>query len=470
MTLLQQQSNRLSQHQDVRHHCLLVLAFILMKKITATLFAFCVLALMGRAQTDSATVWTLEDCLNYARQHNIQIRSLRLSGKSAYEDLQQAKASRLPSVNATLTQNLVNSNNTNPVVGGFQTQASFSGNYGLSSSMALYSGGYIKNDIKSKELAQQSAALNIAEAANDITLQITEAYLNVLLAKENIVYLREMVTSSALQLKQGNERLSAGSIAKKELLQLQAQAAADDYNLTDADNTLRTNLLSLRSALQLPAGYQLAVYTPDTLKVFESAPALEKAIDMAERSRPEIANGNIAIERSQVEITKLRSYTLPSLSLGAGIASGYSNNQQYKYFNQLGNNFYQSLGLTLSVPIYNRRVNKTNINKQKIETERSILELDNTRLALNQQIEQAYINMQNAQARYTSATKQFRANEQSVAITNRQFELGSVNTVELQQQKNLYVQALQNYTQAKYSAVLYNKIYAFYTGAPVDLK
>ncbi len=441
-----------------------------MKKITATLFAFCVLILHSRAQTDSATVWTLEDCLNYAKQHNIQINSLKLSGQSAYEDVLQAKASRLPSMNASITQNLVNSKNTDPVVGGFQTQASFSGNYGLNSSMTIYNGGYIKNDIKSKELAQESAKLNIAEAANDITLNITQAYLNVLLVKENIVYLREVLASSRLQLKQGNDRINAGSIAKKELLQLQAQAASDEYNLTDAENTLRSNLLSLRNLLQLPAGYNLSVYTPDTLKIFEAAPALENAIQMAEATRPEIAIGKIAIERSQLEMNKLKAYTLPSLSLGAGIASGYSNNQNYKYFNQLDNNFYQSLGLTLSIPIYSKRINKTNINKQKIETERSKLDLDNTRLELNQQIEQAYINMQNAQARYVSAAKQFRANEESVAITNRQFELGSVNMVELQQQKNMYVQALQNYTQAKYTAVLYNKIYAFYTGAPVDLK
>ena len=127
------------------------------------------------------------------------------------------------------------------------------------------------------------------------------------------------------------------------------------------------------------------------------------------------------------------------------------------------------MGLTLSIPIYSRRVNKTNINKSKIEAEQTKLELENTTLALNQQIEQAYINMRNAYAQYKSAFEQFNANKETIDITNKQFELGSVNMVELQQQKSLYTQALQNYTQAKYTAVLHNRIYTFYTGAPVDL-
>lgn len=440
-----------------------------MKKITLILFAYLTFPSFIQAQDSTGVIWTLSECLKYAKQNNIQIRSLQLSARSASEDVLQAKAARLPSLNASVTQNLVNSNNTNPIVGGFQTQASFSGNYGVNSSLTIFNGGYLKNDIKSKELAVQSAALNIAEANNDITLNITQAYLNVLLAKENIIYLKEALNTSKLQFKQGQQRFDAGSIAKKELLQLQAQTSADEYALTNAENTLRSNLLSLKNILQLPTGYNLSVYTPDSLDILESYPSLSDAIQRAQAERPEIANGKIAVERSALEMSKLRAATLPSLSLGAGLASGYSNNQDYKYVTQLNNNFYQSLGLTLSIPIYSRRVNKTNINKSKIEAEQTKLELENTTLALNQQIEQAYINMRNAYAQYKSAFEQFNANKETIDITNKQFELGSVNMVELQQQKNLYTQALQNYTQAKYTAVLYNRIYTFYTGAPVDL-
>lgn len=166
---------------------------------------------------------------------------------------------------------------------------------------------------------------------------------------------------------------------------------------------------------------------------------------------------------------KARAGTLPTISLGAGIASGYANlSPDNKYFTQLNNNFYQSLGLTVGIPIYSRRVNKTNIEKSKIAIQQAQLALADAKTTLNSQVEQAYINMSNAQAQYDAADKQLKAVQESYSITNTQLRLGAVNMVDLLQQKNLYVQALQSYIQAKYSAVLYNKIYNFYTGVPIS--
>jgi outer membrane protein len=358
----------------------------------------------------------------------------------------------------------VNSKDADPVVGGFTTQSSFSGNYGINSSLTLYNGGYLKNNIKSKDLGVQIASLNVQETQNDISLSIAQAYLNILLAKENQVSLEAVLTTSKEQLKQGQIKFNAGSIARKDLVQLQSQVASDEYNLVNAGNTLRLNTLSLKQLLQLPTGYEMKITKPDTIAVAQTAPALANALDDAMNTRPEIKNKDLSVQLAQVELAKVKAGIKPTVSLNAALATGYSNNQQYKYFTQVNNNFYQSLGVTVSIPIYSRRTNKTNIEKSKISIEQAKLSLLDTKTTLSQQVEQAYINWQNANAQFTAAETQLNASKESYDITNEQLRLGAMNLVEWQQQKSAYVQALQSYIQAKYTALLYSKVYSFYAG------
>ena len=413
--------------------------------------------------------WTLENCIQYAKTNNISVNSLRLTEHSTEQDLLQAKASRLPSVSGAVSQNLVNSKNANPVVGGFQTQANFSSNYSVNSSMILYNGGYITNDIKSKNLSVQSANLSVNEAENEITLSITQAFLNILLAKENIVYLQDLLNTSQSQLKQGQQLFNAGSMSRKDFVQLEAQTANDQYNLISAQNNYRLNVVTLKQVLQLPASYDFNVNEPDSITVETAVPSLAEAQNAAQQVRPEVKNGQVGLQIAQVELDKTRAATRPTVSLGAGLSTGYSDNQPSKYFSQIDNNFYQTVGVSIGIPIFSRRVNKTNIEKSKIQVDQAKLSLLNTKTVLNQQVEQAYINLQNAQAQYDAAGVQAKTSEESYKITSEQLRLGSINLVELQQQKSLYVQAMQAYLQAKYTAVLNYKIYEFYTGDPVTL-
>lgn len=445
-----------------------------MKKFLVVLAAALTLASANIYAQDTTLLnlpqqWSLRDCIEYAKKNNIQINILRLSTGSAEQDLLQSKAARLPSVSASLSQSMVNGKQTDVVVGGLSSQANFSGNYGINSSVTLYNGGYINNNITAKQIALQSANLSVQEAQNDITLGITEAFLNILLAQETVTSFEDVLATSQAQLKQGRQRYDAGSISKKELLQFEAQTAGDEYNLVNAKNNYRLNVLTLKQTLQLPSSYDFKVTAPDDITVQEVIPGLAAAQDAAQATRPEVKNSERGIDLAKTDLLLAKSGALPAVSLGANIASGYANlSQDNKYFTQLNDNLYQSLGLTVSIPIYSRRVNKTNIEKSKIAVEQAKLALADTKLALNTQVEQAYINVQNRQAQYAAAEKQMKASRESYDITNEQLRLGAVNMVELLQQKNQYVQALQSYIQAKYSAVLYNKIYNFYTGVPVS--
>ena len=413
--------------------------------------------------------WTLEECIAYAKKNNIQINTLRLNTSSAEEDLKQSKAAVLPDLSGSVSQNLVNRKNANVIVGGTQSQASFSSSYGVNSSVTVYNGGFLKNDIKSKELALQSSNLSVRETENDITLNITQAYLNILLAHETITYLEEVLATSQEQLKQGQQRFDAGSIARKDLAQLEAQTASDQYNLVNEKNTYSLNIVILKQILQLPSSFAFNVNIPDTIVVQETIAQLDSSQAAAQNTRPEVKNGEVGVQLAQTELDIAKAGIRPTVSVGAGLATGYSGNDSYKYIPQLNNNFYQSLAITAGFPIYSRRIYRTAIAKSQIQIKQAALTLLNTKTILDQQVEQAYINLKNAQAQYTAAGVQLKANEEIYKITNAQLQLGAVNTLELQLQKNLYVQALQAYTQAKYTAVLYTKIYAFYTGVPVTL-
>ena len=431
------------------------------------------ISLSSRAQDTSyitSTVqWDLATTIAYAKHNNIQVNIIKLDEKLSEQDLLLARAAKYPNLSGSATQSLTHSSNTNPVVGGFQTQSNLAGNYGINSAWTIYSGGYLNYDVKSKDLQLQAANLNTEVTQNDITLQITQAYLNILLAKESIVYSEELAKASQSQYEQGKIRYSAGSIAKKDLLQLEAQAAGDQYTLVNAQNQYRQNILTLKQILQLPSATDFKPVLPDTLIAEQAIPSLLEAQRVAFQNRPEIKYNQLQIQVAETELQKTRAAFKPTISLGGSIATGYSDNQDVKYFTQVNNNLYERLGATLSIPIFDNRTNKTNVERSKILIDQARLTLDQAKTTLNQQIEQAYISALNAQAQYKSADAQLLANREAYNISLEQLKLGAITTVDLLVQRNLYVQSLQNFIEAKYNSILNTKIYEFYMGQPISL-
>nr|WP_294311257.1 TolC family protein [uncultured Chryseobacterium sp.] len=403
--------------------------------------------------------------MEYAKQHNISINSLRLSKNAVEQDLLQAKKAKYPNLNASVSQDILAVNGNNRLnVNGIPSQ-----NIAASSSMTLYRAGYIRNNKASKNLLVQMADLSVQEDQNNITLNITQAYLNILMAEENIVALQEILTTTKTQLKQGDQLYKAGSISKLNYLQIQAQAAHDEYNLVAAQNNLRTYIVNLKQILQLPTDYDFQIVKPESITVDENFKTLSEVQNMAQNQRPEVKYGELNIENSKTNLKMAQSSILPTLSLTGSISSNYVYNNG-NYFNQLGNNFFLPIGLSLGIPIYNNRIYRIAIEKSKIEIQQANLDLLNTKTVLNQQIEQAYISLQNSVLQYESASRQMDLNKQSYDIVTAQMKLGSIDYVQLQQQRLTYIQSIQNFLQAKYSAVLNEQIYEFYAGNPINIR
>ncbi len=449
-----------------------------MRKIIILVFAIIMVLIKGSVCAQDITRaknWTISDCIKYATDHNIQINTLRLDKQLSEQDLRVAWGSKTPSLSATLTNSFKNANNTASANSGLVNQLTTSGTYSLNSSVVLWNADYINNNIRQRELSVQSAGLSVQQSVNNINLLITQDYLNILLAKENLKYIVDLVSASEEKLKQGQMFFTAGSIAKKDLLQLQAQLASDKYLLVQTENTIRQNILSLRQTLQLPGDTLFDIITPGSINVEQSLIPLYEVQQSALRDFPEMKLGKLAKDMALLDIDKAKAGFKPELSANGSIGTGYSDvitnsfNSKTAYFAQTGNNFYQQAGLSLSIPIFSNHINKSNLAKANIAYAMAVLDFDNFKLVLSQAVEQAYLNARNSIQSFEAAREQLDAASESYRISNEQFKLGSINTYDLLQQRNQYVQAVQAFTQAKYTAVLQQKIYEFYMGRPVTL-
>ncbi|SDJ70445.1 outer membrane protein [Pedobacter sp. ok626] len=402
-------------------------------------------------------VWNLSECILYAKENNYTVNSLKLSSKSAEQDLIAAKAAKYPNLTGSVTQDATH----------YKSGTQSSSGYGVNSGLTLFNGGYLNNDIKSKNFSQQIANLSIVSAENDMTIQLTQAYLNILLTRDNITYLKDLLSTSQAQVNQAQQEFKIGTIAKNALLQLQATMANDNYTLITAQNQLQQNILTLKQLLQLPTRIPFEVATTDTVKITKPLMDLNSAQDQALQTRPEVKSELLNVQLQTNEMEKAKASIRPLLSLGGSISSGYNSNSFGSYPNQLNSSFNQGLGLTLAIPIFDRKVTRTNVAKANIEILQAKLSLLNTKTILTQAVETAYLNVQNANSQYAAAKEQLNYTSEALRIAEAQLKLGVNNMVEYLQQKNLYIQALQAYIQAKYTANLNTKIYDFYTGVPI---
>ena len=444
-------------------------------KIKYLLLCFALVIFRHFAEAQDSTlinqhvIWDLQQCIRYAIAHNIQINSLRLSRKVNEQDWLLAKASRLPNLSASLTANIEHANQQSSNTAQTNNKGfTSSGDYGFSSLAILYSGGAINNTILQKNDMLKSADLSVEQQENDITIRVTQAYLAILLDKETIIYDTDVLNTSRAQVQLEKQRYEVGSAAKKDLIQLQAQSASDEFALVSAQNAERGDLLTLKQLLIMPTEAKLDIRPVDTLKKADTTLSLERAVQEAFQQRPEVKNAKLGIVIADYTVKIAGAGYKPILTAGASISSRYSNNNP-DYFTQLNNNFYQQAGLTLAIPIFTRRTVKTQIEEAKIAVDQAKLNLSNTQIVLSQEVERAYINVNNARSQYDAAKSQYGFSEESYRIANEQLNVGAVNVVDFLLVKNQFVQAEQALLQSKYSFLLNLQIYNFYRGAPINL-
>ena len=433
----------------------------------------------GVATTDSIpTEWTLESCIGHALKHNISVRKGRLEAESSAIDVKTARSAFLPTIQGSIGQRVVNRpwSESSTLIDGdqiktSQSKTSYNGSYGIDLNWTLYSGSSRLNTLKQNELNARIASLNVSQSENSIQEQIAQIYIQILYAAEALKVNEQTLEVSQAEFHRAEQLFKAGSIAKSDLAQLQAQVSTDRYNLVSAQATLADYKLQLKQLLELDGEEEMNLLLPLPNEQLILAPLPLKAdvYQQALALRPEIEASKLGIETADLGIKIARSGYLPTLSLSAGIGTSHANGSDFTFSEQIKQNWNNSLGLTLSIPIFNQRQTKSAIQKAKIQKQSSQLDLLDAQKTLYKTIEGLWLDANSAQQRYAAALEKLRATETSYELVQEQFSLGMKNTVELLTEKSNLLSAQQEMLQAKYMSLLNAQLLRFYQGEALHI-
>lgn len=424
----------------------------------------------GTIATNNKKVWTLEECLVYAVDNNITVKDAELTKETAAVTYEQSKNNRLPNLTGSASQSLTNGQTIDPITYNYVNEQIHSTSLSLNTSVTLFQGKQMSNQIKQNKLLLDQNSFYVQQAKNNIVLSVTEAYLQALYAKEGIIVARKNLEASEKEVETAKARLEAGSIAMQDYTDALSQAATNRYNLIDAKNTYATQILTLKQLLELSPMDEFDVVTPETEDYV--APMIPSKIAVYETALgilPEYQAAKVGVEASETNEDIAKGAYLPTLSLSGSLGSGYTSTQDLVFKDQLDLNFNQRVGLSLSIPIFNRGQTKANVQKAKIATQQSELQQQTVQKEIYQKIETAYQNAVSAQEQLEAAKAASDAAEESYKLAQKKYDLGALNTTDLVVSQNTFTNAQQNYLQAKYMNILYTQLLQFYQGNDIKI-
>ena len=333
------------------------------------------------------TEWTLRSCLDYALANNIQIKKSKVSLQSGLEDTKEAKARLFPSLTASVTQGFVNYPSN-----GVIDNNSYSGNYSVTANWTLFDGGQRYQALKQQKLQNTIDELSVNQNENDIRISLIQAYMQVLYSMEAVRINENTVEVSRAQRDRAIELLKAGSISKVDLAQLESQYSTDQYQLVVAKTTLDNYKLQLKQLLELDITQEIELVMPELTDedILEPLPDKKVIYATSLSVMPEIESGKLAVDVAELEKKKAWGAFLPTLSMNAGIGTGHLSGTDYTFGSQIWDKFNESIGLTISIPIFSNRQYKTAYNKAKYALTTSRLDLADSEKQLLRNVESVY--------------------------------------------------------------------------------
>jgi len=403
---------------------------------------------------------TLEDCLEYAFGYNYQRQSVKINEEAQEDIYEQTKMERWPSLSASLSESLSHTQG---------TKSSYDGNYGLNTSVTLYEGGKIGNTIKKEELGLKKAGYESLQYDNELTIQILQTFLTALGNEELLRLQAYLVTVSEEQEREGKLKYESGQMIESDYLLLKAQLATNKKDMLQSEINRDNSLMSLKSLLSMDPLLKFAIIPPndniDSLRFI--LPELE-FMERAMNTLPDLKISEYLVEMAEVGIKISKSGYYSTLALNAGIGTGHSRN--YEHFgDQLSDRFNQQVGVSLSIPIFDKKRTKSNVNQSKFSLQQAQFSQKQTELDLRQTLAQEYRNVIAAESTYDASDIKRNAYYESFNAYNVMFREGAITTVDLLQQQNNYISAMNEYIQDKYNFILKRKIVDVYLGEPITM-
>ncbi len=451
--------------------------------------------------------WSLEKCILYAIDNNIQIKMQDLSANNAKQGYLKSKMSFLPNLNGSASQNYSVGRSVDPLTNQFAESNVNSNNFSLSSSVTLFNGFQNINTLKQYSLNFQASLEDIQKAKNDISLNIASSFLQILFNEELLYVAQNQVELSKQQVNRNKKLFEAGSIAQGNYLEMESQLASDEMQLVNIENQLSMSYLTLYQLLELKFNESFEIEKPEILEPETNLniPSPEEIYQEAVQKLPQIRSAELKMKSAEKGLLVAKGYRSPKLILNGSYSTGYSSQRQnitgvtpteyitgytidgsgnnlpvhsysfnYDYttptFNsQLKDNKSKYISFGLSIPIFNNWQANYSISSSKISTLNSKYSYDLAEKQLQKEIQQAHADATASLKKYFAAKKSVNASQESFRYIQQKFDVGLINTVDFNLAKNNLAKARSELIKAKYEYVFRVKILDFYRGVPIKL-
>ena len=446
--------------------------------LLAALFAATAACAQGAApespgQSPAAGIpWTLDDCIGFAQRNNLDVQRRSLQVEKSDVELSTAKYSRLPYLNASVGADasfgrMLSSDNT------YQTKNQTSGSLNVSASVPLFQGMRINHQVKAGKLDLAAAVEDLERAREDVAIHVMTLYLEVLYNKEMVGVAERQLTLSTQQAERSRALAAAGKQPESTVYESDALVASNRMTLTQARNDLQLALLNLSQALnrESAAGFDIVDPALDSvaLAALHRLCSADDVYAYAAENRPHIRAERLRLESSEHSAAIARSALYPSLSLSGGYGTGVYSADQDKFWTQMRHNSREYVGVSLNVPIFNRRATRNGIRTAQIAVRSQQLAVTEAERELRKLIEQAWYNADASYAKYRSAEAAAASARIAFAYEERKAEAGRSTVFDFNDAKTRMEKAEADAVQAKYEFVFRSKILDFYRGKPLQL-
>jgi len=425
-----------------------------------------VMALLCCLSIDAQKKWTLQDCINYAMENSVSMKLAKIRKQSAQEDALQSKSALLPTLTASTSQG----GGYSPFDNTAADKVYYNGSYGVNAQWTVWNGWQNTNTAKVSKLTEEQADLSIDVTANSLQEQITKLYVQILYTAEAIEVNRQNLETSKKNEERGQQMVEVGKMSKADLAQLTAQRVASEYSIVESETQLSKYKLQLKQVLDLKDNtFDVAIPTTSDQQALEPIPTMNSVYEAAMAQRPEIKNAQLDIEKSKLQMKIAKAGKLPSVTLNGGLSTSTNSLSRTAWGSQMKNNVGLSATLNVSIPIFDARRTKTNINKAHLEQEQAQVQFDDEEHELYTTIEGLWLDAVNNQQKFSSASASVESEQQSYNLLSEQFNLGLKNIVELMNGKDKLLTALQNKLQSKYQTILSQQLLKFYQNGTIKI-
>lgn len=433
------------------------------------------LALVAAGTTQAQEQWSLSKCIDHAKKQNIDVQRRTNDMRTAEVQANTAKNSRLPNLGANLNQNF-SFGRSNGVNNTYLNQNIATSTFGISANAPIYQGSYINSRVKYTEWSLKAAMEDINQMGDDITIQVTLAYLQVLYNKELVKVAEENVAQGKLQVQKTVELVAGGRLPRSEEFESKAQLAKEEYSLTKAHSDLKVAQLTLAQLLELPSIESFDVETPNAEAIAingDGVAALSSGnVEQAYAIRPAVKAAEYRIQASEEYIRMAKAAYYPSLSAVASYGNRYYNmlnESNTSFATQIKNHGQKEIGLQLNIPIFNRFESRNNVNLARIEQDQQKLALVNAKKTLFKDMQQAYYNALSARENFTSAKQALEASTVAFQYAQEKFNAGKSTSFEMNETKKRLATSQSELAQARYEFIFRTKLLDYYHGTPITL-